>query len=67
MTYSMLFLLPLLGTMLFGLSLLSIGIVLLFKVKNKLAGMLVSAVGLVFTLFPVAIFLFLTVSTSVRS
>jgi len=66
MLISMLYLLPLLSTLLFGLVLLSIGIVLLFKVKNKLAGMLVSAVGLVFTLLPVAVFLFLTVTTSVR-
>jgi len=66
MLYSMLYLLPLLGTLLFGLVMLSIGIVLLLKVKNKLAGILGVAVGLVFTLFPVAIFIFLTITTSVR-
>lgn len=67
MLYSIISLLPLLGTLLFGLVLLSIGIVLMLKVKNKLAGILVIAVGLVFTLFPIAIFLFLTITTSVRS
>jgi uncharacterized membrane protein len=67
MLYSIISLLPLLGTLLFGLVLLSIGIVLMLKVKNKLAGILVIAVGLVFTVFPIAIFLFLTITTSVRS
>ncbi len=60
----MLTLLPLLGILLSGLVLLAIGVVLLFKVKNKLAGALVSAVGLVTSSFPVLVFLFLTVTNS---
>jgi len=58
--------LALLVSLLFGLILLAIGAVLLIKVKNKIAGLLVSAVGLVFTMFPIAIFLFLTITTSVQ-
>jgi len=58
--------LALLVSLLFGLILIAIGAVLLIKVKNKIAGLLVSAVGLVFTMFPIAIFLFLTITTSVQ-
>jgi uncharacterized membrane protein len=50
----------LLSGVLFGLILLAIGAVLLIKLKNKLAGILVMTVGLVFTLFPIAIYLFFT-------
>ena len=60
----MLTLLPLLGMLLFGLVLLAIGGVLLFKVKNKLAGALVSAAGLVTSSFSILIFLFFTITSS---
>jgi len=60
----MLELLLLLGMLLFGLVLLAIGVVLLFKVKNKLAGALVSAVGLVTSSFSVLVFLFVTLTRS---
>jgi len=66
MLYSMLFLLPLLGTLLFGLVLLAVGIVLLLKVKNKLAGILVAALGLVFTLSPFVIYLFLMTAIRIQ-
>ena len=55
----------LLGVLLFGLILLAIGVVLLIKVKNKLAGLLAIAVGLVFTLVSLIIFLALIITTSV--
>jgi hypothetical protein len=57
----------LLGVLLSGLILLAVGIVLLLKVKNKLAGLLAIAVGLVFTLASSAIFLALVITTSVAS
>jgi uncharacterized membrane protein len=53
----------LLGILLFGLILLAIGAVLLFKVKNKLAGILLVAVGLVCTLSALSIFLSLIITT----
>ena len=56
----------LLGILLFGLILLTAGVVLLLKVKNKLAGLLAIAVGLVFTLASSAIFLALVITTSVQ-
>ena len=56
----------LLGVLLFGLILLAVGIVLLIKVKNKLAGFLAIAVGLVFTLVSLTIFLSLIITTSVQ-
>ena len=56
----------LLGILLFGLILLAAGVVLLLKVKNKLAGLLAIAVGLVFTLASSAIFLALVITTSVQ-
>ena len=40
--------------------LLAIGAVLLIRLKKKLAGILVMTVGLVLTLFPIAIYLFFT-------
>lgn len=55
----MIYVLLLLGSVLFGLLLLLIGAVLLLKVKNKIAGVLVSVLGMVFLLFPLAIYLFL--------
>lgn len=57
----------LVGVFLFGLILLAAGVVLLLKVKNKLAGLLAIAVGLIFTLVSLAIFLSLVITTSVRS
>ncbi len=56
----------LLGVLLFGLILLAVGVVLLIKVKNKLAGLLAIAVGLVFTLVSLIIFLSLIITTSVQ-
>jgi hypothetical protein len=53
----------LLGILLFGLILSAIGAVLLFKVKNKLAGILLVAVGLVCTLSALSIFLSLIITT----
>ncbi len=63
----MLYTLPLLGSLLLGLILLALGVVLLFKVKNKLAGILVIVVGLVFSLLPIAVYLFLMISVRVQS
>jgi len=54
------------GVLLLGLVLLAIGVVLLIKNKNKLAGALTTAIGLVFTIFPIVIYLFLTITTSVQ-
>ncbi len=59
--------LVLLTILLTGLVLLVAGIVVLIKSRNKLAGWLVVAVGAVFTLFSVAIFLMLTITSSVQS
>lgn len=53
----------LLSILLFGLILLAIGIILLLKVKNKLAGMFFVAFGLVCTLVASAIFLSLIITT----
>ena len=50
----------LLNSVVFGLILLAFGAVILFKLKYKLAGILVMTVGLVLTLSPIAIFLFFT-------
>ncbi len=50
-----------------GLVLVAVGIVVVLKTRNKLAGWIVTAVGIVFTLFPIAIFLMLTITTSTRS
>ena len=55
----MIYVLLLLGSVLFGLLLLAIGIVLLLKVKNKIIGGLACALGILFLLLPLAIFLFL--------
>jgi hypothetical protein len=63
---SMLYLLPLLGMLLFGLVQLAIGVVLLFKVKNKLAGGLVVAGGAAFTVIPILFSLTLIVIWSVQ-
>jgi hypothetical protein len=59
MTYVLL----LLSSLLFGLVLLVIGAVLLLKVKNKIAGILVIAVGLLFTLATLAGFMALVITT----
>jgi hypothetical protein len=56
----------LLTILLTGLVLLAVGIVLLLKAKNKLAGWVVAAVSLVFTLFSVAIFLSFIITTSIH-
>ncbi len=54
------------GGLLLGLVLLAAGIVLLIKVKNKIAGALVTAIGVVFTILPIVVFLALTVTTSLQ-
>ena len=66
MMLSMLYTLPLLGSLLLGLILLALGVFLFFKVKNKLAGILVIAVGLAFSLLPVAVYLFLMINVRVQ-
>ena len=53
----MLFILPLLVALFFGLVLLAVGIALLLKLKNKLVGSLFIAVGLVMGLFSTLVFL----------
>ena len=57
MIYTMLYILPLLGSILFGLIVLAISAILTLKVKNKIVGILVGMVGLAFTLCPLAIFI----------
>ncbi len=47
------------GGFLLGLVLLVIGAVLLFKVKSKVAGLVLGAVGLLLMLLPLASLLFL--------
>ena len=59
-----LYMLLLMGGLLVGLILLAAGVILLLKVKNKLAGLLVGAVGLVFSLLPLAAILYLTTMRS---
>ncbi len=56
----------LLGALLLGLVLIAAGIVLLIKAKNKIAGGLATAIGLVLTFIPIVIFLFLTITTSLQ-
>ena len=48
----------LLGSLLFGLILLALSVILFLKLKNKLAGILVMAVSLVFILCPFAVYLY---------
>ena len=48
----------LLGSLLFGLILLALGVILFLKLKNKLAGILVMAVSLVFILCPFVVYLY---------
>jgi hypothetical protein len=57
MLYTMFYMLPLLGSILFGLILLVIGAIFMLKVKNKIVGILVGVSGLAFTLCPLAIFI----------
>ncbi len=54
----------LLGILLLGLILLSIGAILLLKLKNKLAGILLVFVALVCTLSALSVFLSLIITTS---
>ncbi len=51
----MFYILLLLSSLLFGLILLAVGAVLLLKVQNKIAGLLVVAAGLAFTACPIAV------------
>lgn len=63
----MLITIVLLAILLTGLVLMAAGIVVLLKAKNKLAGWIVTAVGLVFTVFPIAIYLMITITASFNS
>ena len=62
----MLILLPLLFAAFFGLVLLATGIVLILKVKNKLVGILVAGLGLVVTLSPFVVYLFLMTTIRIQ-
>jgi hypothetical protein len=62
----MLFTIILLGILLSGLILLTLGVVLLLKVKNKLAGLLTIATGLILTMVASALFLALVITTNVQ-
>ncbi len=55
------FMLLLLGSFVFGLILIAAGTILLLKVKNKMAGILVGLVGLAFTFCPLAGLLYFVV------
>jgi uncharacterized membrane protein len=55
----------LLGTLIFGLVLLAVGIMSLVKAKNKIIGIITTGLGLVLTLLPIGIFLAITITTSV--
>jgi hypothetical protein len=60
----MVYILLLLGSIWFGLILLVPGAFLLLKVKNKIVGILLMLAGLAFTLFPLAVLMFvITVPT----
>ncbi len=63
----MLYILLLLGCLLLGLIMLAVGIVLLLKLQNKLPGLLITGVGAVVTLFPIVLYSFLSIATSVRN
>ncbi len=54
------------GTLLFGLVLIATGIVLLLKLKNKLAGGLTAAAGAALTIVPIMIFLALVVTQRIQ-
>ncbi len=60
------YLVLLVGAMLLGLALLATGVVLLLKLKNKLAGGLAIAIGAIFTTFPIFIFLAVNISPLVH-
>ncbi len=60
------FILLLFASIFLGLVLLAVGIVLLFRVKNKLIGGLSLAMGLVFTVLPVLIILAQVITSSVQ-
>lgn len=55
----------LLGVLVFGLILLAVGIISLVKAKNKIIGIITIALGVIFTLLPIVIFLFISITTSV--
>ena len=54
----------LLGVLLTGLILLIVGAVFLLKVKSKVVGLALIAIGMLFSLGATAIFLAVTISTS---
>jgi len=57
----------LLAILLTGLVLLAVGVVVLIKTKNRLAGWVIVATGTVFTLFSIAVYLMLTITTRIQS
>ncbi len=61
------YLILLAGAVLLGLALLATGIVLLIMLKNKLVGGLTTAIGMVFTIFPIFIFMAVTVIPSIHA
>ncbi len=63
----MLLTIGLLTILLAGVALMAAGIVVLLKSQRKLAGGIMTAIGFAFTGFSVAIFLMLTITTSIQS
>ena len=55
----MFYVLLLLGILLFGLVLIILAALLLLKVRNKIAGILVMVAGLACTLLPLAVLMFM--------
>ncbi len=62
----MLYIFLLIGSLLLGLILLAIGAILLFKLKNKVLGILALAVGTAFTLCPLAVFAYQFVTVRIQ-
>lgn len=61
-----LFILILLASVLFGLSLIAIGGYLWLAAKKLIAGIILLAVGLILTSAPIALIAFFTITTSAR-
>ncbi len=62
----MLFAIFLFGLLIVGLLLMVSGLILLLKVKNKIIGIVIMGAGLIFTLIPTLIYLYLVPITSIR-
>lgn len=58
----MVYVILLIGSFLLGLILLAIGSILLFRLKNKIAGILVLAAGAAFTVCPLAVIAIQTIT-----